>query len=350
MRLARELGLVFASLALAFGVGALVAQLSGLSPSAVYRELVRGAFGDQYRFFQTLTQATPIIFTSLSFLIAFRAGLFNIGAEGQLYMGAFFGAWAGFTFVLPPYLHTVVALLVGALVGAVWGFIPGWLRARRGTNEFVSTMMLSYVAIYFTSWLVSPRGPYHGTQWANQTVRILSSAELPRFVRGMQLHWGLAIAGLLSLLLWYFLFRTPRGYEMRAVGQNPRAAQYAGIDVPRTMILALTLAGALAGLGGAAEVLGTHRRFIEFFSPGYGWDGIAGGLIARAHPLAVIPAAILIGALRAGGMGMDRAGVAPADFASVLQGIVIFFVVAPELFRLFRRIRRERRVLVHSQP
>ncbi|MGQ9700322.1 MAG: ABC transporter permease [Candidatus Bipolaricaulaceae bacterium] len=350
MRLARELALVLASLALALGVGALVAQFSGLSPGAVYRELWRGAFADRYRLFQTLTQATPIMFTSLSFLIAFRAGLFNIGAEGQLYMGAFFGAWAGFTFILPQYLHTVVALLFGALAGAFFGFIPGWLRARRGTNEFVSTMMLSYVAIYFTSWLVSPRGPYHGTQWANQTVRIFLSAELPRFVPGMQLHWGLVIAGILSVLLWYFLFRTPRGYELRAVGLNPRAAHYAGIDVPRTMILALTLAGALAGLGGAAEILGTHRRFIEFFSPGYGWDGIAGGLIARAHPLAVIPAAILMGALRAGGMGMDRAGVAPADFASVLQGIVIFFVVAPELFQIFRRVRRERKALVHSQP
>ena len=337
-RWARELGPVAGAITLALGVGAIVTALTGYSVPAVFKQLALGAFGDWYQLAQTLTQATPILFTSLSFLIAFRAGLFNIGAEGQLYLGAFFAAWAGFTFKLPPVIHPIVCLLFGAAAGAVWGFIPGWLRAKRGANEFVTTMMLSYVAIYLTSWLVAPGGPYHGTQWANQTVRIATTAQFPRLLRGAQLSWGIIVGVLIAFIVWYLLFRTPRGYELRAVGQNPLAAEYGGINVTRNMILALTLAGALAGLGGAVEILGTHRRFIELFSPGYGWDGIAGGLIARAHPLGAILAAILMGALRAGGQAIDRAGVAPADLAAVIQGLVIFFVVAPELIRYFRRL------------
>ncbi len=348
MKLLKELGIIAVSVALGLGVGAIITAATGYSVPAVFRELVRGAFSDMYRLAQTLTQATPILFTSLSFLIAFRAGLFNIGAEGQLFLGGFFAAWAGFTLNLPPVLHVVVCLFFGAAAGAVWGFIPGWLRARRGANEFVTTMMLSYVAIYLTSWLVSPGGPYHGHRWANQTVRILSTAELPRMITGTQLSWGLVVGFLVALLLWYFLFRMPRGYELRAVGQSPLAAEYGGVNVARTQILAMVLAGALAGLGGASEILGTHRRFIEGFSPGYGWDGIAGGLIARAHPIGAVFAALLMGALRAGGSAIDRAGVAPSDLAAVFQGLVILFVVAPELIRYLQRFRRRRRV--HGRP
>ncbi len=350
MKLLRELAIITISVALGLGVGAIITALTGYSVPDVFRELVRGAFSDVYRLANTLTRATPILFTSLSFLVAFRAGLFNIGAEGQLYLGAFFGAWAGFTLGLPPVLHVVVCLLFGALAGGLWGFIPGWLRARRGANEFVTTMMLSYVSMYFTSWLVSPGGPFHGARWANQTVRILSTAELPRMISGTQLSWGLVVGFLMALLMWYFLFRTPRGYELRAVGQSPLAAEYGGVGVARTQILAMVLAGALAGMGGAAAILGTHYRFIEGFSPGYGWDGIAGGLIARAHPIGAVFAALLMGALRAGGAGVDRAGVAPSDLAWVFQGLVILFVVAPELIRQLQRIRLRRGAHGRTEP
>lgn len=350
MRLLRELGIITISVCLGLGVGAVITAATGYSVPAVFQALVLGAFSDIYRLANTMTQATPILFTSLSFLIAFRAGLFNIGAEGQLFLGAFFAAWAGFALNLPPVLHVVVCLLFGAVAGGVWGFIPGWLRARRGANEFVTTMMLSYVAMYLTSWLVSPGGPYHGHRWANQTVRILSTAELPRLITGTQLSWGLIVGAMISVIAWYFLFRTPRGYELRAVGQSPLAAEYGGVDIAHTQILAMVLAGALAGLGGAAEILGTHRRFIEGFSPGYGWDGIAGGLIARAHPIGAVFAALLMGALRAGGSAVDRAGVAPSDLAWVFQGLVILFVVAPELIRCLKRLRLRRRAHGHPEP
>lgn len=327
------IGLTSIAVFLAFAIGSLIIWATGYSVIGVYRNIFAGAFHGRYAIGQTLTQTTPIIFTSLSFLIAFRCGLFNIGAEGQFYIGAFAAAWVGFSLHLPFGIHVIVALLAGGIAGAFWGFIPGALRALRGANEFVTTLMLSYVANLFTSWLVSPSGPYHGFSWANQTVRIVNTAELPRILPPTQLSMSIVLAIVMVLLIWYILFRTPRGYEIRSVGANPDAAEYGGISVKRTQILALTVAGILAGLGGAGEILGTHRRFIDGFSPGYGWDGIAGGLIARSHPIAVIFAAFLIGALRAGGMRVDRTGAAPYDIVAVLQGLVIFFVIVPAFIR-----------------
>ena len=329
----KEIGLTSIAILLAFAIGSLIIWATGYSVLGVYRNILAGAFRGRYAIGQTLTQTTPIIFTSLSFLIAFRCGLFNIGAEGQLYIGAFAAAWVGFSLQLPVGIHVIVALLAGAVAGAFWGFVPGALKAFRGTNEFVTTLMLSYVSKLFTSWLVSPSGPYHGSQWANQTVRIGKTAELPRILPLTQLSMGIVLAIVMVLLIWYILFRTTTGYEIRAIGANPDAAEYGGINVKRMQIVALTVAGLLAGLGGAGEILGTHRRFIDGFSPGYGWDGIAGGLIARSHPVAVIFAALLMGALRSGGMRVDRAGAAPGDIVAVLQGLVIFFVIVPSFIQ-----------------
>ena len=329
----KEIGLISIAIFLAFAIGSVIIWAAGYSVIGAYRNIFSGAFLGKYAIGQTLTQTTPIIFTSLSFLIAFRCGLFNIGAEGQLYIGAFAAAWVGFSLRLPFGIHVIVALLAGAIAGAFWGFIPGVLKAFRGTNEFVTTLMLSYVAQLFTSWLVSPSGPYHGSQWSNQTVRIAKTSEFPRILPPTQLSLGITLSILMVLLIWYILFRTPTGYEIRAIGSSPDAAEYGGINVKGMQTWALTLAGLLAGLGGAGEILGTHRRFIDGFSPGYGWDGIAGGLIARSHPAAVIFAALLMGALRAGGMRVDRAGAAPYDIVAVLQGLVIFFVIVPSFIQ-----------------
>ncbi len=341
--LVRETGLTLLAVALAFAVGTLIIWAAGFSISAVFTNLWRGAFGNRISLGQTLTQATPIIFTSLSFLIAFRCGLFNIGAEGQLYVGAMAAAVVGTVLRVPAWLGVPLCLAAGGLAGAFWGWIPGLLKARRGVNEFVTTMMLSYVAIELTNFLVAPRGPLHDrTAWSNQTVRIATTAMLPRIMRPTQVSMALVIAGIAAIVVWYFLFRTPSGYELRSVGQSPAAAEYGGIRTPRKIVLALTLAGFLAGLGGAGEVLGTHYRFIAGFSPGYGWDGIAGGLIARAHPVAAVFAGLLMGALRAGGMQVQRARAAPGDIATVLQGLVIFFIIAPMLIRRLLIWKRRR--------
>lgn len=336
-----ELGITLLSILLAFAISALIVWAAGFSVSAVFINLWKGAFGGRLALGATLTKSTPIILTSLSFLIAFRAGLFNIGAEGQLYVGALVAAVVGAYVHLPVGLHVFVCLLAAAAAGALWGWIPGYLKAKRGVNEFVSTMMLSYVAIGLTDYLVAPRGPLHDSKyWANQTMRVASSAALPRIMKPTQVSIALVIAIALALIVWYYLFRTPAGYELRSVGLSPTAAEYGGIQVEHKIILALTLGGLLAGLAGAGEVLGTHSRFIARFSPGYGWDGIAGALIARAHPIGAIFASLLIGALRAGGMQVQRSGAAPGDITSVIQGLVIFFIIAPTLIRSLIHWRR----------
>lgn len=340
--LLREFGITALSIILALGISAVIVWAAGFSVSAVFINLWKGAFGGKLALGSTLTKSTPIILTSLSFLIAFRSGLFNIGAEGQLYIGAIVAAVVGAYIHLPIGLHIVVCLLAGGLGGALWGWIPGYLKAKRGVNEFVSTMMLSYVAIGLTDYLVAPRGPLHDTKfWANQTVRVAHTAALPRIMKPTQVSMALIVAVFFALVVWYYLFRTPAGYELRSVGLSPSAAEYGGIRIERKLILALTLAGFLAGLAGTGEVLGTHFRFIARFSPGYGWDGIAGGLIARAHPIGAIFAALLMGALRAGGMQVQRSGAAPGDIAAVIQGLVIFFIIAPTLIRVLIHWRKK---------
>jgi simple sugar transport system permease protein len=340
----RETGITLLSILLAFGVGCIILWIGGFSIPAVFANLWKGAFGSKIAIGQTLTKATPIILTSLSFLVAFRCGLFNIGAEGQMYCGAIVAAAVGAHLRLPIVLHSIVAVAAGGLAGAFWGWIPGYLKAKRGVNEFVTTMMLTYVAIGLTDYLVAPRGPLHDeAAWANQTMAVLTTARYARILRPTQVSWAIIVACIAVVVVWYFLFRTSSGYELRTVGQSPTAAEYGGVRVRRKLILALSLAGLLAGIAGAGEVLGTHFRFVDGFSPGYGWDGIAGGLIARAHPVGAIFAALLMGALRAGGMQVQRSGAAPGDIAAVLQGLVIFFIIAPTLVRSLLRWRRRRK-------
>lgn len=334
----RETAITLVSILLAFGVGCIILWAAGYSIPAVFIGLWQGAFGGKLALGQTLTKATPIILTSLSFLFAFRCGLFNIGAEGQMYVGAITTAVVAAQLQLPIIVHTIIALFAGGLAGAFWGWIPGYLKAKRGVNEFVTTMMLSYVAIGLTDYLVAPRGPLHDPKYqANQSARVALTAQFARIMKPTQVSWAIIVAGLFVVVVWYYLFRTRSGYELRAVGQSLTAAEYGGVKTRRKLIFALSAAGFLAGIAGAGEVLGTHFRFVDGFSPGYGWDGIAGGLIARAHPVGAIFSALLMGALRAGGMQVQRSGAAPADIAAVLQGLVIFFIIAPSLVRQMAR-------------
>ncbi len=322
---------------LAFLVGAIVLLATGHSPIDAYIAVIRGAFGDIYGVGQTFTQSTPIIFTALAFIFAFKSGLFNIGAEGQLLIGGFTAALAGISFGnLPAYIHVPLAVLAGAAGGALWGLIPGILKARLGAHEVITSMMLSYVALYITSYMVNypfiaPPG------WVAQTVPIKPSAELPRILPPTQLSAAIFIAIGMAALVALVLDRTVLGYEVRAVGLNTSAAESNGINVKNTMTLAFVISGALAGLGGAGEILGVHRRFINGFSPGYGFDGLAVGLIGGLNPIGTVLAAILIGALRAGGMTMNTVTGVPIDIVSVLQGLVVLFVAAPRLINYLSR-------------
>lgn len=317
---------------LAFLVGAIVLAVTGYSPLDAYAAMLSGAFGDTFGIGQTLTQATPIIFTALAFLFAYKCGLFNIGAEGQFLIGAFAAALVGISFNgLPVFVHVPLALLAGVAAGAFWGFMPAVLKARLGAHEVITTMMLSYVALYITGYMVNY--PFKAPGWVAETVLISPSAELPSILPPTQLSASIFVAVLLAGLTDYTLRKTIIGYEIRAIGLNPTAAESGGISIKKGIILALTISGAMAGLGGAGEVLGVHRRFIEGFSPGYGWDGLAVALVGGLNPAGILLASVLFGALRSGGMTMTRTTHVPLDIATILQALVILFVAAPKLVK-----------------
>jgi len=317
---------------LAFLVGAVVLIITGYSPLDAYEALLSGAFGDIFGIGQTLTQATPIIFTALAFLFAYKCGLFNIGAEGQFLVGAFAAVVVGISFnELPVFVHVPMALAAGAVAGACWGFIPAVLKARLGAHEVITTMMLSYVALYVTGYMVNY--PFKAPGWVAQTVLISNSAELPRILQPTQLSASIFVAVLLAGLTHYTLQKTTIGYEVRAIGLNPSAAESGGISIKKGIVLALTISGAMAGLGGAGEILGVHRRFIEGFSPGYGWDGLAVALVGGLNPAGILLASVLFGALRSGGMAMTRTTHVPLDIAIILQALVVLFVAAPKLVK-----------------
>jgi len=317
---------------IAFLAGAIMLLVTGYSPLEAYGALVIGAFGDVNGIGQTFTQATPIIFTALAFIFAFKCGLFNIGAEGQLLVGGFVAALVGISFDgMPTFIHVPMALLAGAVGGGLWGFIPAILKAKLGAHEVITTMMLSYVALYVTGYMVNY--PFKAPGWVAQTVQIAPSAELPRILPPTQLSASIIIAVILVGLVHYTLQKMSFGYEVRAIGLNPAAAESGGISIKRGIILALVISGTIAGLGGAGEVLGVHLRFIENFSPGYGWDGLAVALVGGLNPGGALLAAVLFGALRSGGMGMSRATGVPLDIVTILQALVILFVAAPMVIR-----------------
>lgn len=320
------------ALLLAFVTGALILLATGYSPIEAYSAMLLGAFGDITSIGLTVSKATPIIFTALAFLFAFKSGLFNIGAEGQLLMGGFAAALVGISFNdLPSFIHVPIALLAATLAGGLWGLIPAVLKAWLGAHEVITTMMLSYVALYFTSYLVNY--PFKAPGWVPQTIPVSPSAELPRLLQASQVSAAIILALLLIVLTWYIFQKTSFGYELRAIGLNLSVAENAGINVKRGMIFALIISGAMAGLGGAGEVLGVHRRFIDGFSPGYGWDGLAVALVGGLHPVGVLLATVMFGALRSGGMSMNRTVGVPLDIIFIIQSLVVLYIAAPALIR-----------------
>jgi len=327
-------GIVPSTLAIiiALLVGAIVLWATGHSPIDAYSSLFSGAFGDSYGIGQTLAQATPIIFTSLAFLFAFKCGLFNIGAEGQFLIGGFAAALVGISFTgLPFYVHLPLALLAGAAGGAFWGFIPAVLKAKLDAHEVITTLMLSYVALWVISYMVNY--PFKAPGMVAQTPFIAPAAELPRILPPTQLSGSIIVALIMVGIAAFVLQRTTLGYEVRAIGLNATAARSGGINVKRGMILALVISGTLAGLGGAGEILGVERRYIDFFSPGYGWDGLAVALIGGLNPFGVVLASILVGALRSGGMVMNRVTGVPLDVIYLIQSLVVLFAAAPQLMK-----------------
>lgn len=327
--------------------------------ATTYGAWLKGMFGDPenlVQYFQTgnsvylrqffypisegLTISTPYIFGGLSVALAFRAGMFNIGAEGQIFLGAVFATYVGYSFTgLPWFLHIPLAFLAGALGGFLWGFIPGFLKARTGAHEVITTIMLNYTAARFAEYLLygfmkrpgstNPISPF-----------IADSAKLPRlFAEPLRLHWGFFVALGVAYLVYWFLWKTKWGFDFRAVGSNPRASRYAGMKVAVVMTLSMAFAGALAGMAGGNEVLGVSYTLTPGFSSGYGFDSIAIALLGGNHPFGVVLAALLFGFMRSGATSMMLATGIPIDIVSILQALILAFVAAPAIIRTIYRLK-----------
>ena len=306
---------------------------------AAYQGLLDGAFFNERGFSETIVATTPYILAGLSVAFAFKGGLFNIGAEGQYFLGAVSAAWVGYALPLPPVLHLLVALLAGFIGGGLWGAIPGYLKARTGAHEVIVTIMLNYIAFLLVDWLVN--GPLRAPRsTAPKTPDILATAMLPRFFAAPdRLHSGILVALFAVALIWWFLNKTTLGFEIRTVGANRDAARYAGINVTRIFVLSMGVAGGLAGLAGGVEVLGLQHNLPAFFSAGYGFDSIAIALLARNNPLGIVPAAFLFGALRNGADLMELRSGASKQIISVVQALMLLFVAAPAIIRALYRLR-----------
>jgi ABC-type uncharacterized transport system permease subunit len=291
-----------------------------------------------YPFTESLVTATPYIFAGLAVAIGFRCGLFNIGAEGQFFMGALGAAYVGYSIEgLPWFIHLPLAILAGALAGAIWGAIPGYLKAKFGAHEVVNTIMMNWIAFRLSDWLLT--GPMMASGFRPVTPSIQATAELPRFFpEPLRFNWGFVLALIVAWLVYWFLFKTTLGFEIRAVGANPDGAKYAGMSVVRNFVLVMVLSGGLAGLAGASQVLGVDHWVGQGFSAGYGFDAIALALLGKSHPLGVVLAAILFGILRSGATRMQSMAGIPIDIISIIQGLVIIFVAAPIIIRWIFRI------------
>ncbi|MDQ3808707.1 MAG: ABC transporter permease [Chloroflexota bacterium] len=343
MRTVHALGVPVLAVVTALALGALVILATGGDALRAYRGLWEGSLGRPQAISDTLVWATPYVFGGLAVALAFKAGLFNIGVEGQIGLGSLASVYVGYAFKDVPFpLHALLALTAGCAAGALWGFIPGYLKAKTGAHEVIVTIMLNYVAIQMTSYLVSGPMKDPNPVIANaQTPKILQSARLPPLLPDPQyrLHWGVVIAILAAIFVWWLLSKSTLGFAIRTVGANPQAARYAGIDVGRTMALAMAISGALAGMAGALEVVGLNFYHTAGFSVGYGFDSIAVALLGRADPIGVLPSAMLFGALAAGASRMQFLSQIPIDIIKLIQALVLIFVAAPALIRWLYRVR-----------
>ena len=343
-------------------IGAIVILLSGENPLRAYGALFAGSFGAPsdliqgiqsffssgdtkelvkaiYPFTESLVTATPYIFAGLSVALGFRCGLFNIGAEGQFFIGALCSAFVGYSLKgLPMLIHLPLAILGGALGGAIWGMIPGYLKARFGAHEVVNTIMMNWIAFRLSDWLLN--GPMKASGFRPVTPTIEASAELPRFFDApLRFNLGFFLALLMAYVVYWFLFKTTLGFEIRSVGANPDAAKYAGMNIIRNFVLVMFLAGGLAGMAGASQVLGVDHWVGQGFSAGYGFDAIALALLGKSHPAGVVMAALLFGFLRSGATDMQSIARIPIDIISIIQGMVIIFIAAPDIIRWLYRLR-----------
>lgn len=342
-----SLMLSFGSVVVALLIGAIVLAIAGGDPWATYAHIVKASFGSVGVLSDTLVKAIPLMIVGLACTLAFRMKLWNIGAEGQFYAGAFGASAVVLAPMLPAdapgWLFIICMVVAGMLMGAAWGFVPGILKARFNVNEVISTLMMNYIAISWNNYWIYAVWTEGGFQMSKVFPK---NAWLPRladyaveipFFRGLTTHFGLVLAVIAAVVVWLILYRSQWGYEIRLVGDNPRAAEYAGISIARNTVLVMMLSGALAGLAGMSEITGVVHRLQGSISPGYGFTGIIVAWLAKLNPYAVIPVSILFGALILAGREIQ-----PSGIPKMMNGVILVCLIASD-FLLRYRVRLVRR-------
>ncbi|CAN7729881.1 ABC transporter permease [Paenibacillus sp. LjRoot153] len=320
--------------------GAIAILLIGGSVVETYTEMWKGAFGNFFYFTNTLTRATPLILVGLGVSIAFRAGFFNMGSEGQMILGALSSAMVALYLPGPLLFKLLAAILSGILAGGIWSAFAGWLDAKFRMNLIITTLLLNYIAALFAGYLVAyPLKDKSGSAALAQTMMIDKGVWLPKLFQGMSIHGGFIIAIALAILLFLFIKYTVAGYEVRMLGYNPLFAAYGGVNRRKVMLTSMFASGGFAGLAGAVEVLGMQYRYTDgmISNPGYAWSGIMATLLSGAHPLGTALASILLAALQTGGMGVERNTDIPLQISSVIQSLLILFVTAKISLTLWKR-------------
>ena len=320
-------------------IGAVIMLVYGYDPVAAYISLFRGSFGSVYSWAESLANATPLILTALTFAVAMRGGLFNIGAEGQLYIGAL-AAVAVSLIHLPYPLHVIVALLAAMLAGMIWSLPVAFLKLGRGVHEVISTIMFNWIAHFFAFYLIANvlTDPKRG----EKTISIAETSRLARILPDTSLNYGLVVAVVAAVVVLFLLWRTTGGFELRVSGFNPEAARYAGISRRRQILTAFLIGGATAGLAGAVQVMGRPPTYAlmsglpQFVNLGF--DGIGVAMIGRNHPIGIVFAAIFFGGLLVGGRIMQFSPGVPLEMVRVVEGVIILALAVPELKRVFVRI------------
>lgn len=316
------------SILLAFIIGAIIMAALGANPFVAMQYLVKGSFGTINAFGNTLNKATPLIFCGLCACFAYKCGVFNLGGEGQFLCGAMTACVVALILGdkgMEGWWVCLLCLVLGTIAGGIWGFIPGILKITRGQNEMIISIMLNYVAtlfmgVIYTNWMRDASVP--------QTLPVPNPTKLSRIFPRLRFTWGFVIAVAVGILMWLFLFKTGAGFKIRAVGYNMTASRFNGFPVKKLMFLSFIVSGAVAGLGGAAELLGTQFRLINGFGAGYGFDGVAMALIGQLNPIATILVAIFFAALRVGSTTMQAASGVPTSVSDIIQALVIIFTVA----------------------
>ncbi|MBQ0037155.1 MAG: ABC transporter permease [Clostridiales bacterium] len=313
------------SIVLALLIGAIIMAVLGANPLVAMQYLAKGAFGNAANIGTTLTKATPLIFCGLCACFAYKCGVFNLGGEGQFIIGSVACYYVAYCSGIGGVPGILLSLLAGAVAGGIWGLIPGVLKITRGQNEMIITIMFNYVAtlfmgVVYTNWLRDESVP--------QTLPVPDSVQLPRVIDGMRFTWAFVIAIVVGIVLYYFLFWTSGGFKLRAVGYNMTASRFNGFPIKRYILTSFIISGAIAGLGGGAELLGTQFRLINGFGAGYGFDGVSMALIGQLHPIATMIVSIFFAALRAGSTTMQAATGVPTSVSDIIQALVIVFSVA----------------------